>query len=189
MIINNDTKCYYNQYFDIIDVPETPEKEPLRTCNITCIAMITGENPNIVLDYFFKKYGFEIGVKSPHFQWQELLTDYLEMKGFKNRKIIEDKEIAYPKARYIFDKELQRCMNEIKNGKVILYHKDGHYQIMTGFEIDNTGQTIDFIFNDPAGNRIVPKVERERESGHSVHYPYSMIKSEKIYGNLYAVEI
>jgi len=183
MKINNDTVKYYNQYHDIIDIPETPKSEPKRTCNVTCVAMITGEDPNDVLDYFLNKYGLQ----TDKFQWQELLIYYLERAGHNNKAVLN--KAAYPQARHIGDDELKQMMVEIRQGRVIFYHKKGHYQIMTGFEIDEMGNMINFIFNDPAGDRKIRHANRTRESGHSVSYSYEMVKAEKIYGMCYSIEI
>lgn len=183
MKINNNTEAYYNQYFDVKDLPETSDYEPGTTCNITCIAMITGEDPNDVLNWFIIKYQ---GDQQKH-KWQELLIDYLEISGFQCEPILD--KAAYPKARSITDNELKKCMNEISQGNIIFFHKDGHYELMTGFEIDNQGNMINFIFNDPAGNRKIRVADRSRDSGHGVYYSKEMIQREKIYGMCYSINI
>lgn len=183
--IINDTKAYWNQYKDVKDIQKTPEEEPLRTCNVTSVAMIVNENPNDVLWYFINKYGYEIGVRSPHFQWQELLVRYIQVAGYevKNNLITPQ---AYPDARNIKLEELKRMREEIDNGNIILYHKCGHYQVLVGYEIHIDGN-IDYVFNDPAGDRRLPYKKRKRESGHLVRYLETMIISEPIYGLCYTI--
>lgn len=178
----NDTVKYWNQYHDVKDLPETAKDERSRTCNITCVAMITGEHPDKVLKKFFDKYGI-----NDKFMWQELLVDYLIEAGFKCDDYII-KPQAYPDARHIKISELKAMRAEIDDGKIIFYHKCGHYQLMVGYSIDNEGN-IDYIFNDPAGNRTKSLKYRSRKSGYLVGYPERMVLAEPIYGKCYSVTI
>lgn len=175
----NDTEKYWNQYFDVTDIFSTKKDERTRTCNITCVAMITGEHPDIILQKFWEKYG-----QNDKFQWESLLIKYLENRGHKCREITKH---AYPKARKITDHELTDLIGELINGRVILYHKKGHYQLMVGYRMID--QVPEFIFNDPAGDRKKMKWQRKKESGHLVPYSYGKVKREKIYGSCWSVEI
>lgn len=179
----NDTKQYVNQYYDVIDLPETIDREPTITCNVSCISMITGENVNDVLKHFIDKYT----AKSKKFQWQELLIEYLEKNGYLCKPVL--KRAAWPSARNISDDEISSIIDELKFGNIIFYHKYGHYQLLVGYEIEDKKNKIEFIFNDPAGDRKLNIKERLRDSGHLVRYPYKMIKDEKIYGMCYSVKI
>jgi hypothetical protein len=175
----NDTKKYWNQYYDVTDLPETVKNEKTRTCNITCVAMITGEHPDEVLQKMFYKHG-----KNDRFQWEKNLVKYLESFGHKCKKVAG---LAWPKARYIKDKELENIRNEIDKGKVILYHKKGHYHLIIGYKTE--GRYTWYIGNDPAGDRRYSISERKRLSGHRVDYQEGFIKSEKIYGRCWSVTI
>lgn len=179
-IVNDPEKCW-NQYFDVTNIKSTPPDEKKRTCNICCVAMITGEHPDIVLKYFFDKYGSD----SDRFQWQGELIGYIKRKGFKTSELF-DEGIENP--RFPTEKELKIMRKSIKKGNIIFYHKAGHYQLMVGYLIHNKNR-IDYIFYDPAGDRKLYRFRRSRESGCRVVYPDSMIKSEKIYGMCYEVQI
>lgn len=183
MYINNDTPRYVNQYYDVEDIPETPKKEPYRTCNVSCVAMVVDEDVNNVLKHFIKKYG----IKTDKFQWQKLLIEYIEDRGFECKKILD--KPAYPDARYPSDAELQKMVREIKHGRIIFYHLFGHYQLMTGFSLDEEENELFFVFNDPAGDRRLKISDRQRESGHEVIYPVEFVKSEKLYGQCWSVKI
>lgn len=174
----NDTRKYWNQYYDVTDLPETVKNEKTRTCNVTCLAMITGKHPDEILQDMFDKYG-----KNDQFQWEEHLVDYLEERGFKCEAVTK---LAYPAPRHVTVIELEKMKLEVIGGKVILYHKKGHYQIMVGYDFKD-GEY--FIFNDPAGDRNFPSRYRKRESGHNVKYGADMIKNEIIYGRCWAVTI
>lgn len=176
----NDTKMYYNQYFDVTDIIKTPKNEKGRTCNITCVAMITGSHPDKVLQDMFKKYGM-----NDHFQWESHLVDYLNEHGHKCKEVTTH---AYPNARKITNDELEKIMGELIKGRVILYHKKGHYQLMVGYRID-TYHGPEYIFNDPAGDRTKFVRNRKKESGHLVTYTQKKVKREKIYGSCWSVEI
>lgn len=173
----NDTKKYWNQYHDVTDLPETIKDERRRTCGITCLSMITGEHPDQVLQNMFKKYG-----KNDKFQWEEHLIKYLRDREFK---CVEMTKIAWPKPRRIKEKELEKMRDEIDKGKIILYHKKGHYQLMVGYV--NNGSC--YIFNDPAGDRTLPVSKRKRKSGYNIMYTDNMVLSEIIYGRCWSVEI
>lgn len=175
---NNDTAQYVNQYFDVKDVPEMPGPENIRTCNISCVAMITGDDVNDILQYMMKKYGY-----TKKYQWEENLITYLEAKGFVCRPVSITR---WPLPGKIKDDEIKTIMAEIRQGKVIFYHKSGHYQLVTGYKIYNDN-SVDFILNDPAGDRKLKVSKRKRESGHKVLYPLSMIKSERLYGKCWSV--
>lgn len=177
----NDTKKYWNQYYDVKDVLETPQYEPFRTCNITCVAMITGEDPNDVLKKMWDKYGV-----NDQFQWEEHLISYLEEKGLDCKEITSP--VAWPEARVIREDELVDIVLAIEEGKIIFYHKEGHYQLLIGYEIDNNGQMW-YFFNDPAGDRTRSIKNRGRLSGHKVKYSKEFIMSEKIYGRCWAISI
>lgn len=174
----NDTRKYWNQYYDVNDRPETVKNEKVRTCNVSSAGMITGEHPNTVLDNLIDKYG-----DNDQFMWEEHLVDYLQERGFVCEAVTE---LAYPKPRHVTEAELNIMKLEILGGKVILYHKKGHYQIMIGYDFADGNY---FIFNDPAGDRNFPTKYRKRESGHRVKYPIEKIKDEIIYGKCYAVTI
>ena len=171
----NDTKKYFNQYHDVIDLPETPKYEPGRTCNITCIAMIRGKDPNKILQKFFKMYGV-----NNKFQWEGNLIKYLKDVGHECRAVTG---LAWPIPRKVRKKELERMKKEIDEGKIIFYHKRGHYQLMVGY------YSKGFIFNDPAGDRRLLLKDRSRESGHLVTYSYKKVRSERIFGRCWAVTI
>jgi len=172
----NQTKAYWNQYFDITDLPETRKNEKFRTCNVCCVAMITGGHPDDVLGYMLLKYGI-----NNKFQWEENLIKYLREKGYKCKKVTF---LAWPRARKIWDSELKKMRAEIDKGNIIFYHKKGHYQLMIGYDNDDI-----FIFNDPAGDRNKSRKLRKRLSGYNVRYFYNKIKAEKIYGRCWSVEI
>jgi hypothetical protein len=172
----NHTKKYWNQYHDVTDIPKTKKNEKDRTCGITSAAMITGEHPDVVLKYMLDKHG-----KNDKFQWEENLIAYLVEKGFPCNEITK---IAYPKPRRVTKTELQRMRDEIDKGNIIFYHKSGHYQLMIGYEGEDT-----FIFNDPAGNRIVGKRFRSRKSGFKIMYSQARVLSEKIFGRCWSVKI
>lgn len=179
--INNDTRVYWNQYFDVMDLPETSKDERKRTCNVSCVAMITGESPNSVLKNMIKIYGED----NDKYQWEELLIEYLQDAGFDCKPLTKT---AWPRPREILDEELKAMMLEIRNGGVIFYHKYGHYQIMTGFR--QIGPlNLGFYFNDPAGDRKKPYYKRDRVSGHNVLYPYEMVKHEPIFGKCWGVRL
>lgn len=172
----NQTEKYWNQYYDVTDISITPWNDKLVTCNACCGGMISGKHPDIVLKELLALYGI-----NKKFQWEEHLLKYLKSSEFKCKKITFP--VAWPVARKIFDRELKKMRDEIDKGNIIFYHKKGHYQIMVGYQDDN------FIFNDPAGDRKISKKLRERKSGKNVVYPYSMVKSEKIYGRCWSIEI
>jgi len=171
----NDTPRYVNQYYDVTDLPETAKDERKRTCNVSCVAMITDQDVNEVLQDFFERYG-----KGDEFQYEENLVKYLEENGYDCNRITKP---AWPRARVPMKSELEEMKLYLDKGAVILYHKDGHYQIMIGYESGG------YIFNDPAGDRKQAQKDRSRESGHCVLYPASMIESERIYGSCYGVII
>jgi len=172
----NYTKKYWNQYFDVTDDPKTKKNEKYRTCGVTCVSMITGEHPDEVLQNIFIQHG-----KNDKFQWEENLIAYLVKKGYHCKEITK---LAYPKPRKVTRKELQSMRDEIDKGNIIFYHKSGHYQLMVGYEGDDT-----FIFNDPAGNRIMRVKYRNRKSGYKVQYSEARVLSEKIYGRCWSIEI
>lgn len=175
----NDTKRYWNQYKDVTDIFSTKKDERTRTCNITCVSMITGDHPDAILHEFWEKYG-----QNDKFQWESLLIKYLEDNGYPCKKMTEH---AYPKARQIRDHELIDMMGELVKGKVIFYHKKGHYQLMVGYRIID--QVPEYIFNDPAGDRTKMRWQRKKGSGHLVTYSHQKVKREKIYGSCYSVTI
>lgn len=175
----NDTKMYWNQYYDVTDIIKTPKNEKGRTCNITCVAMIVGYHPDRVLQDMFARHGM-----NDQFQWESNLTHYLEEHGHKCTEITKH---AYPKARKITNDEIEKILGELQKGKVILYHKKGHYQLMVGYRM--VGQVPEFIFNDPAGDRTKFVRNRAKESGHLVTYSNKKVKREKIYGSCWSVEI
>lgn len=179
MKIINHTVSYYNQYYDVSDLPETIKDERTRTCNITCIAMITGEKPDDVLANMFNIHG-----RNDKFQWEENLILYLKEYGFSCEPVTK---LAYPSARSVTDDELKKMRDEIIDGRIIFYHKLGHYQIMVGFE--NIDNNITYIFNDPAGDRRLAKDSRDKMSGFEVGYSSRMVKIEKIYGRCWSVVI
>lgn len=169
----NDTKQYVNQYYDVYDLPETKSYEPGRTCNVSCVAMITGEDVNDVLKWFIGKYGW-----NDKFQWEENLIAYLVDKGYTCEPLTE---AAYPKPRVPSSRDMNAMKAALDEGKIVLYHKTGHYQLLVGY--DDSG----YMFNDPAGDRQLKQSDRARESGHMVHYPTSMVMSETIYGRCWAI--
>lgn len=175
-----NTKEYFNQYYDVTDLPQTVKNEKNRTCNVTCVAMITGDHPDSVLTDMFVKHGI-----NDKFQWEKNLVDYLRDRGFACKEMTLH---AYPKARNVTDRELEKMMGEIVKGKVILYHKKGHYQLMVGYRIVDGG-IPEFIFNDPAGDRNKFKYLRKRLSGFRVAYSKKKVQKEKIYGSCWSVEI
>jgi hypothetical protein len=175
--IINDTKKYFNQYFDVKDLPETKKNEKHRTCNVTCVAMITGIHPDIILKDMMKIYG-----RNDKYMWEEHLLKYLKSKGFKSKPITK---LAWPRARHITDKELEKMRDEIKKGRIIFYHKKGHYQLMVGYGNEGTY----YIFNDPAGDRTIPIKKRRKKSGHNVKYTDVMISREMIYGRCWSIKI
>ena len=178
--IQNDTPRYINQYYKIKDNLKMPGNEAVRTCNISCVSMITDEEPNGVLQWFFDKYGY-----CKKFQWEENLISYLKMKGHKCKSITA---LSYPKPRHITDDEIKKMMRHLRYGNVIFYHKKGHYYLIIGYVIDDN-ESLSFICNDPAGDRKLSKRDRLEDSGHTVIYPVDMIKAEKIYGRNWSVEL
>lgn len=170
---------YYNQYYDVTDIPETKKDERLRTCNVTCVAMIVGKHPDIVLKEIWDEYGI-----NDKFQWEGTLISYLEKRGFNCFPITE---LAWPKSRHVTKSELQMMCRNLENGHIILYHKEGHYQLLVDYELDDHSE-VQYIFNDPAGNRLLPISSRKRESGHEVRYSEAFVLSEKIYGRCWAVK-
>lgn len=179
--IINDTKLYWNQYFDVTDLPGTIKDERKRTCNITSVAMILGKHPDRVLNGMFDKYGV-----NDKFMWERHLINYLIDNGFECTEITKH---AYPEARKITDDELINMMNNIKDGRIIFYHKKGHYQLMVGYRIREDAKLPEYIFNDPAGDRNKMLWRRKQNSGHLVTYSHKKIKREKIYGSCYSVRI
>ena len=175
----NDTQKYWNQYHDIIDIPETWQDDRTRTCNICCIAMITGKNPNDILREMLDKYGI-----NDQFQWEENLIGYLESSGYECFPITE---LAYPKPRYITIADFDKMCAIIDSGQIILYHKYGHYQLFIGYE-DNEFSRC-YIFNDPAGDRTLPLAMRTKNSGHCVRYSETFVLEEKIFGRCWVVKI
>jgi len=174
----NNTRSYFNQYYDVTDLPKTVKNEKNRTCNVTCLAMITGQHPDDVLQHMFQKYGV-----NDQFQWESHLVDYLNERYYECKKLTKH---AYPKARKITNDELEMIMGELIKGKVILYHKKGHYQLMIGYHI-REGK-VEFIFNDPAGDRTKMRWNRTKESGFQVVYTHAKVKREKIYGSCWSVD-
>lgn len=170
----NDTIHYVNQYHDVRDLPETPQVEGTRTCNVSCVAMITGEDVNSVLE--------KIGLAGDRFQWEETLVAYLRKAG---RVCAAVGKPAYPNKRQPDDADLKAYRDAIDTGAVVLYHKYGHYQLLVGYEY--TGSAYTYIFNDPAGDRRQPQYKRIRDSGHLVPYSEDMVKAEHLYGQCWAV--
>jgi len=174
MIMINNTAHYVNQYHDVLDRPETPNvKEQERTCNICCVAMITGEDVNDIFQWFVDKYGW-----NDKFQTEEYIIPYLNVRGFKAEALTVN---TWPKSWKPTQAEIDKMIDAIDRGCWVLYHKFGHYQLMVGHDGD------DLIFNDPAGDRRLPVNERARESGHLVAYPRSMIMNEPRFGRCWAV--
>jgi len=175
----NDTPIYFNQYFDVTDLPDTLSNEKYNTCNVSCLGMITNLHPDVILNYMFNKYG-----KNNKYQWEENIVQYLTDNGYIVNPVTA---MAWPYERKITDEELTVIRNEIDKGNVILYHKSGHYQLLIGY-VKNDNK-IDYVFNDPAGDRKLPREQRESESGHKVVYSYGRIKSEPLYGRSWAVNL
>lgn len=175
----HDTRLYWNQYHDVTDIRKTPRDERERTCGVTSVSMITGEHPDTVLNEMIHTYGW-----NDKFQWEELLIGYLRNSGFKCVRVAGP---AYPKPRKVTDLELDNMVLEMMGGKVIFYHKKGHYQVMVGCLTDGD-KHHKFIFNDPAGDRTKLRINRAKESGHNVEYPLSKVKREKIYGSCWSVD-
>ena len=172
----NDTPSYFNQYFDVSDLPETLSNEKYNTCNVSCLGMITQLHPDVILNYMFNKYGV-----NDKYQWEENIIQYLTDNGYTTKPVTA---LAWPYERKITDEELEVIRAEIDKGNVILYHKSGHYQLLIGYMDKNN-----YVFNDPAGNRRLPLTERESESGHKVVYSVSMLKSEPLYGRCWSVNL
>lgn len=175
----NDTLVYWSQYHDVTDLPETLKDERTRTCNITCVAMILGVHPDDVLTNMIRRYGL-----NDKFQWESNLINYLKEYGCVCKEITKH---AYPKPRRVTEVELTNMMLEIDKGKIIFYHKAGHYQIMVGYRIKKS--IPEFIFNDPAGNRNLLLYKRRKSSGHLITYSRKKVMREKIYGSCWSVEI
>lgn len=175
----NNTKKYWCQYTDVTDIKSTPRDERERTCGVTSISMVTGEHPDGVLQTVRLNYG-----KGDRFQWESHLIDYLDRRHFN---CLELTDHAYPKPRKITNDELEVMMGELIKGRIIFYHKKGHYQLMIGYQI-RKGK-VEFIFNDPAGDRKLLRYLRKKNSGHRVIYSYAKVKREKIYGSCWSVVI
>jgi len=177
----NQTKKYYNQYFDIDDIPKTAQNEKEITCNITSVSMITGENPNMVLCKFLKRYG-----QNKKFQWEENLISYLKENGFACYPVTE---LAWPKSKVITENDLEKMRSAIDKGKIIYYHEAGHYSLMIGYEKDENGEIL-YIFNDPAGDRKIRySGKRTLESGLNVRYKKSFLEFRPLFGRCWAVTV
>jgi hypothetical protein len=159
------------------------KNEKRRTCNITCVAMFTGEHPDEVLQKMFKRHG-----KNSKFQLQGNLIEYLEDHGFECRGVTRSvgKWNDFPRGDTPTKKELMVMRHCIMSKTPILYHMFGHYQILIGYIIDKEDK-YHYIFNDPAGDRNKPVKERKRKSGYHVVYSEEKVLKDKIYGKCFAV--
>mgnify|MGYP001546421035 CR=1 FL=1 len=185
MKVVNDTPTYINQYFDVTDLPETVWDEKPNTCNVSCVGMICFLSPDIVLHDMYRKYRYNTQFQNTQFQWEEHLISYLQECGHICEPVTKS---AWPNARFIKNSELKKMRKEIDKGKVIFYHKHGHYQLMVGYIKHNNGRYT-YIFNDPAGDRRVQYNYRSRESGHLVGYDSYMVKNEPIYCRCWSVTL
>lgn len=174
----NDTRCYHNQYFTVTDLKETKMNEKLNTCNVCSVGMIVEQHPDVILHYMYKTYGM-----NQKFMWESNLIKYLEDCGHECKQI----GVGWKK-RKVKDSELEIMRNAISDGKIVFYHKHGHYYLMVGFEDLGNGK-YNYIFNDSAGDRKIARRKRNEESGHLVVYPEKMVKKEKIYGSCWIVTI
>ncbi|PKL35372.1 MAG: hypothetical protein CVV44_21415 [Spirochaetae bacterium HGW-Spirochaetae-1] len=173
--VNNKAKQYINQYDKVAPNGDS-------ACNVSLVAMFTGEDPNKIRAEIRKKYGDS--------QNEDYLIKYLKDDKKYNVKAIT----KYSKdGNAPTEDDFSKMREEIDSGKKVFYHMKGHYTMLKGYrEKDVDGEkSYEYIFNDPGGDRKIKGYYSRNlplESGKDTTYSQSMLEKIGIKGRTWSVE-
>jgi hypothetical protein len=178
---------YVAQYFDVKDLPNTPGYEPGKTCNVSTVSMFTGVEVNEVLSAMIKRWGPDPNIS---YQNQDRLKEYMEDEGLKFYPVTTSAGgwNGFPYGRPPTEQEWQNIRNALDKGDLVWFHELGHYTIITGYAIGETG-LVSYIEADPAGNRLSPLKDRLHDSGDGAVYPQKFIDDKKLWGQSFGVKV
>jgi hypothetical protein len=153
-------------------------RKPGSACGVSSDAAMTGIDVNKVDEIIRVQVGGgDFGFR----QNENALVAFLRATGHNADGLLNDW-----KSRNLSDQDLGTMRDAIRNGSMILYHFDGHYAVMYGYQKSGKGANdYNYFFYDPAGDRTKGYFNMQ---GKDAVYSHTYLKSQPYFGNAYAVD-